>query len=1024
MKKALLLFSFLPLICFSQASKNSDYSFYFQQAYQQYPLIPKGVLEAVAYTNTHIYHVTHSTPNPENCMGMPGAYGVMGLIKDGKNYFINNLSLVSQLSGISETDIIHDPQKHILAYACALNSVMSSSTLKKGSTESIAEALTALSELPRNDEGQLFALNTQLYSYLTFLNNTSFQKQFQFPSYNFDLPAFFGEENFKVLSASHVVVSEDKIQDTKGNTFKGEDSPSLFSSDYGPAIWNAAASCNYGIGRSASISAVAIHDVEGSYASCISWFKNCNANVSAHYVIRSSDGQITQMVLEKNTAYHVGGHNSYTIGIEHEGYANQTGWYTTAMYNASAGLVKDICNSGYGINPATCYKGPACNCQQTLSTSIKIKGHQHFNITNGKVDPGPNWDWNKFYNLINGTPPPPPPVAPVNDNCSAAISLTPSSACVSTSGNLANATTSGLTKASCDASSSSSLKDVWYKFTATATTHTITLTPSSGLDAVLALYGTCSGTQLGCSDNGGGPGGVEKIIKTGLSIGTTYYVRIYPYGSSSPSTTTFSICVTGTTAPTTPSNDNCSNAIALTPNTTCVSTSGTLANATVSGLSKASCDVSSYSSLKDVWYKFTATASSHTIMLTPSSGLDAVLSMYSSCSGTQLGCSDNGGGPGGAEKIIKTGLTSGTTYYVRVYPFGSSAPTTTSFSICVLAPSSNNPPPVNCSKTLLTTIEGFNVYKHTASGAIMYKAKFAVDADGSPRAYGPNDSGLDYTANAGYPGNWWGVVTDASGNPVKQKSTDPYPGMYVSTTSLYNSAYVTTNPLRYTNSETIPFYVIPSALKSLGGIQTGDVAYVYNTTNGKGCYAILADIGPAGKLGEGSIYLANQLGINSNPRNGGTSAGIIDYIIFPNSGYGQGTIPTVAQINSIGSAKLSAAGGTGLTSCIPAVELPSELTEKKTENAPVTLQIVEENTLTVYPNPFDGTLLYGKFSVAEEDEMLVKVYDLSGREVFSKQVEVAGGEFTLPFDEKLNKGMYILQAVTSEKQFVQRLIVR
>ncbi len=223
---------------------------------------------------------------------------------------------------------------------------------------------------------------------------------------------------------------------------------------------------------------------------------------------------------------------------------------------------------------------------------------------------------------------------------------------------------------------------------------------------------------------------------------------------------------------------------------------------------------------------------------------------------------------------------------------------------------------VNCNLTLKTTIQGFKVYKHNPSGAIMFRAKFAIDADGSPRAYGPNNSGLDYTANAGSPGNWWGIVTNSNGTPVIQGSTDPYPGMYVSPTSLVNTAYTAKNPLRYVNSEAIPFYVLPSAVTQLAGIKLGDVGYVYNTVTGIGCYAIFADGGPAGKLGEGSIYLANKLGVNSNARNGGTSQGIIDYVVFPNSGSGQGVHKTIAQIDAVGAAMIATVGGTGIVGCL------------------------------------------------------------------------------------------------------------
>ncbi len=249
---------------------------------------------------------------------------------------------------------------------------------------------------------------------------------------------------------------------------------------------------------------------------------------------------------------------------------------------------------------------------------------------------------------------------------------------------------------------------------------------------------------------------------------------------------------------------------------------------------------------------------------------------------------------------------------------------------------------VNCNLTLKTTIQTFKVYKHNPSGAILFKAKMAIDADGSPRAYGPNNSGLDYTANAGSSGNWWGVVTNNNGNPIIQGSGDPFPGMYVSTTSLVNTSFPSTKPSHYVNSETVPFFVLPSAVTTLGNIHLGDIGYVYNTVTGQGCYAIFADGGPAGKLGEASIYLASQIGVNSNARTGGTSQGIIDYIVFPNSGSGQGIIPSIAQINAIGAAKINTVGGTGITACLsgtppPSCGTPSALSASAITSVSVTL---------------------------------------------------------------------------------------
>ena len=48
---------------------------------------------------------------------MPRAYGLMGLVKDGKGYFRENLHLVAELSGITEVEILESPEKNVLAYA-------------------------------------------------------------------------------------------------------------------------------------------------------------------------------------------------------------------------------------------------------------------------------------------------------------------------------------------------------------------------------------------------------------------------------------------------------------------------------------------------------------------------------------------------------------------------------------------------------------------------------------------------------------------------------------------------------------------------------------------------------------------------------------------------------------------------------------------------------------------------------------------------------------------------------------------
>ena len=391
---------------FSQKSQFpvNNYQQEFANAYQQYPDVPKGLLEAVSYTMTRFHHIK----NPiGSCMGLPKTYGVMGLTLDGQNYFRNNLDLVAQLSGISMNDIINDPQQNIMAFAAAYHHELMLLSPFQYQSQNIAHLLTALSELPDNGLQQDFALNSHLYAVLSFMNDPKMQQAYSFPDYNLDLSKVFGKENLKVLQSSKITISRSSISGANGETYKSS-SPNNKSVDYPPAVQDLT-TCNFSSRGGTPISAVTIHDIEGTYAGCISWFKNCSAQVSAHYVLRSSDGQVTQMVLESDKAWHVGSENPYTIGMEHEGYASQTGWYTPAMYQSSADLVRDIAQSGYGIDPLrvayfpwapTTYYNPS----GIPGSCVKIKGHQHYpNQTH--TDPGPNWDWKYFDNLLNNSTP-------------------------------------------------------------------------------------------------------------------------------------------------------------------------------------------------------------------------------------------------------------------------------------------------------------------------------------------------------------------------------------------------------------------------------------------------------------------------------------------------------------------------------------------------------------------------------------------------------------------------------------------
>ncbi|MDX1906569.1 MAG: CUB domain-containing protein [Bacteroidia bacterium] len=401
------VFAMLLLIQPVLAQRN-PYAAFFEEAYQKYPSVPRGFLEAVAYTNTRMNHVTPDV----GCMDQPTYYGVMGLVGDGKGYFQNSLQRVAELSGYPVAEIINDPRTNILAYAAAYAIVQQNKRMTTRSVDGHKTLMADLSEIPQ--DGSLhnqFALDQQFYSVLVEMQNphTGTANRTR-QVFNFE--EIFGRDTYRILSADRVQISGQRVRSVNGEELKpaaGTHQTTCSATNQAPdfpgAIWNAANSRNYG-SREGEVQFVTIHTIQGSYASAISWFKNPNARVSAHYIIRASDGQITQMVCEDDKAYHVRTDNDAAIGIEHEGFiADGASWYSNEMYESSAALVRDICRR-HGIDPLKCFGGPPTNGTRTLSNACYlVKGHQHFR-GNNHIDPGPFWDWDRYYRLINGTPAP------------------------------------------------------------------------------------------------------------------------------------------------------------------------------------------------------------------------------------------------------------------------------------------------------------------------------------------------------------------------------------------------------------------------------------------------------------------------------------------------------------------------------------------------------------------------------------------------------------------------------------------
>ena len=180
------------------------------------------------------------------------------------------------------------------------------------------------------------------------------------------------------------------------------DAPAPYSAqatgDYSGSGWYGKGGHNYTGSRREStydINTIVIHVTQESWSRAIIHFANrSNTRTSAHYTIRSSDGFIGQSVQESDIARHAGWWptNKHSIGIEHEGYINQPGWFTNAMYRSSARLSARL---------AIEYHIPI--------DSKHIIGHSQVpgcsRIGGGAdchTDPGRYWRWYKYMDLVKG----------------------------------------------------------------------------------------------------------------------------------------------------------------------------------------------------------------------------------------------------------------------------------------------------------------------------------------------------------------------------------------------------------------------------------------------------------------------------------------------------------------------------------------------------------------------------------------------------------------------------------------------
>lgn len=255
-----------------------------------------------------------------------GSYGMMGLIETDHK---KQITLAASLTKSSVEAIKNEAKANIRAAAALLAYYQKG----KPASTNLADWFEATRELTGlNDEEMKTSLATSFYNVIK----------------NGSKTISLWREIIQI-DANPITIPEYKNAPEKTNR-SVQGVPST-TTDYPTAI-NRLATCNYATGRNGySIDYYFVHYIAvGTYAGSIAWFRDCTRTSglsSANYIIRNSDGEISQVVRESDRAYAQGvtQYNGGGISTEHEVLAtNLAMWDSEPMLVAAANLAIDVCN--------------------------------------------------------------------------------------------------------------------------------------------------------------------------------------------------------------------------------------------------------------------------------------------------------------------------------------------------------------------------------------------------------------------------------------------------------------------------------------------------------------------------------------------------------------------------------------------------------------------------------------------------------------------------------------------------------
>ncbi|HRS54338.1 MAG TPA: N-acetylmuramoyl-L-alanine amidase, partial [Bacteroidales bacterium] len=325
---------------------------YFAQAAYEFK-VPQQLLEIIAYTESNWTQIGPSIDR---------GWGIMHLVQ---NDYTNTLGEAASLINVKPEILKNNAQLNIRGAAALISKYAGNNKKYFTKYEDWFDALLSFTGLINEELKQ-----KQVITYYHNLCNGVVSNTLW-------------DETIEIAAIPNIDISS-KIKSYSSQP------KNITTVDYAPAIAGFI-SCNYATGRSHIIDTWVNHWIGvGTYAGAISWFNNCNAQASAHFVIRASDGEITQCVNISNTAWHCGAsgypNNSRSIGVEHEATSsNPNLWNSTYMLSASANMA--------------CYFASKYSIPSSFHTSPGICGHNEMPGTNTAC-PG-TLPWTSWINLYN-----------------------------------------------------------------------------------------------------------------------------------------------------------------------------------------------------------------------------------------------------------------------------------------------------------------------------------------------------------------------------------------------------------------------------------------------------------------------------------------------------------------------------------------------------------------------------------------------------------------------------------------------